>query len=65
MSGSERKGGLRAGTVLAGAGLVMSFVLAWHLSDPSPFIVVAPVAIGGKWVENFAERWKPKPESES
>lgn len=46
----------RIGTVLAITGLVLSFVLAWLLHDATPFSVTAPVAVGGKWFESYAQR---------
>lgn len=49
---------MRVGTGLALLGMALSFVLSWHLTDSGPFVVFAPVAMSGKWVENFAERWK-------
>lgn len=50
---------LRVGTVLSLSGLALSFALAAYLHDPTPFTVVAPIAIGGKWFENYAERRYP------
>lgn len=46
----------RFGSVLAGGGLLLSFGLSVYLKDPTPFTVVAPVCIGGKWAESFAQR---------
>lgn len=54
--------GVRVGTVLSAAGLGLAFLLSWKLADPSPFTVVAPIAIGGKWAENVAERLKRRTE---
>lgn len=52
---------VRVGTLLAFTGLVLAFVLAWRLEDPTPFTVLAPVAVGGKWLENWQERRTPRP----
>lgn len=45
------------GSVLAGAGLVLSFALSVYLRDPTPFVVTAPPVVAGKWAENIVERW--------
>lgn len=50
---------LRVGTALSFTGTILAFVLAWHLEDPTPFTVVAPVAVAGKWLENIQERRGP------
>ena len=47
---------IRVGTALAFTALILAFVLSWKLSDPGPFVVTAPVCIGGKWLENWEER---------
>lgn len=47
---------LRVGTALSFTGLILSFALSWYLQDPVPFSVTAPVAVGGKWLENIQER---------
>lgn len=47
---------MRVGTWLAATGLVLGFALSVYLKDPTPFTVVAPIAIGGKWWENIVER---------
>ena len=49
---------LRAGTAISTLGLCLSFALAWILGEASPFVVVAPIAVGGKWAENLMERRK-------
>lgn len=49
---------LRVGTALSFAGLCLAFALAFYLKDATPFTVTAPVALGGKWLENSVERWK-------
>lgn len=46
----------RVGTTLAVGGLVLSFVLAVYLKDPSPFTAVGSLSVGGKWVESYAQR---------
>ena len=53
------------GSVLAVSGLALSFALSVYLKDPTPFTVVAPVCIGGKWAENYAERKYPQPQAEA
>lgn len=52
-----RESRFRVGSVLAVGGLVLSFVLSWKLGEANAFVVVAPVAIGGKWMEATMERW--------
>lgn len=47
---------LRVGTALSFTGTILAFVLSWHLTDPTPFTVVVPIAVGGKWWENIQER---------
>jgi hypothetical protein len=55
----------RIGSVLALTGLLLSFMLSVYLKDPTPFTVVAPVAIGGKWAESMVQRYRAKPEPEA
>lgn len=50
----------RIGTVLAFYGITLAFVLSVYLKDGSPFMTTAPVAIGGKWLENYQERRRAK-----
>lgn len=51
----------RVGTLLAFSGLLLAFLLSWHLGDPTPFNIVAPVAVGGKWAEAVAQRLREPP----
>lgn len=48
----------RVGSTLAFLGLALSFVLALVLDDPTPFTVVGGAAVGGKWMESTAQRWR-------
>jgi hypothetical protein len=55
---------MRAGTVLAFTGLLLSFVLSAYLKDPTPFTAVGSLAVGGKWAESFAQRkYSPRQEA--
>lgn len=59
-----RKTKIRVLTILSVGGLVLSFVLSWILRDPSPFTVVGGIAVGGKALDNAAEKKYWKGESE-
>ena len=46
----------RVGSWLAFTGLVLGFVLSWHLQDPTPFTAVGGAAVAGKWAESVMQR---------
>lgn len=52
----------RVGTSLAFTCVILAAVLAAYLHDALPFTATAPVALGGKFLENHAERWRSRPD---
>lgn len=46
----------RVGTLLSAWGLGLSFALSIYLKDHTPFTTVGALAVGGKWVESYAQR---------